>query len=502
MDDLRRFERMIAGCPEKTGSGADGLPPVSEEDFFDMETYLVNDPEHTHIFPYVRKSESGEWMIDIYVCDSCMYEEGYRRFVIREGYAFTEADEDSFFEYVGSKESVADADMMERVVEKVGEVFPEWHFCSYPLYRLKAAFAHLYYVAQKGGCREILYKAGLNIIADEIERIGEYDITGSSPEKIIGHNAPLKFLRIFNNEKLIRKLQDPDELSWNVDVYNAYSDHIIGTGLTPAQWAYFERLYDGCGLFGGKPFSRALFRRLGDTDCIYKLSYYEMFLHFREEREEFRRLRLPAAKDVDDVVDGMEEMLEYTRHDEKMDRRIQERWLNSDMEYRGREYSILMPRNSYDFFHEAMGQGNCVLSYAAAHSECRTTVLFLRKNDELKKPLVTMEVYGNHVEQVFGRFNRIPDIEVLVFLEEYCRKKKIYYDPEFIIRKCLGAEEDIEIEYEFEEEGIVTDHSMRALYSAYIKDFRKRMCWPSFCPEEDEKEYRQLEFEDCFPMVA
>jgi CDP-glycerol glycerophosphotransferase (TagB/SpsB family) len=38
-------------------------------------------------------------MIDIYVCDSCMYEEGYRRFVIREGYAFTEADEDSFFEY-------------------------------------------------------------------------------------------------------------------------------------------------------------------------------------------------------------------------------------------------------------------------------------------------------------------------------------------------------------------------------------------------------------------
>ena len=301
---------------------------------------------------------------------------------------------------------------------------------------------------------------------------------------------------------MIWLLADADRLQWNVDVYNAYSDHIIGTDISCAQWTYFQELYDGAGFFAGRPFSRALYKRLAGSNDPDLIHYYGMFFNLKDELDEFRKLRIPSAEDVYDIVEEMESMVRFVRRDSKLDERIRERKKNSDLEYKGKEYSVLLPRDSFDFFHEAIAQGNCVMSYASSHADGATNVLFVRKNDALRKSLVTMEIHGGHVEQVFGRFNRIPDVEVLVFLEEYCRKKRIWYDPEFIIRKGLGAEDDIEIEYEFEEEGIVSDDSLRNLYSAYIRDFRKRMCWPSFCPEEDEKEYRQLEFEDCFPKVA
>ena len=69
MDDLRRLERMIACCPEKTGSEADGLPPVSEEDFFDMEVRMASDPDRTNIFPYVRKREFSVCKIIPFIFD-------------------------------------------------------------------------------------------------------------------------------------------------------------------------------------------------------------------------------------------------------------------------------------------------------------------------------------------------------------------------------------------------------------------------------------------------
>ena len=502
MDDLRRLERLMACCPEKTGSEADGLPPVSEEDFFDMEVRMGADPDRTNIFPYVRKSENGEYMIDIYISDKSMYPEGYKRFVIREGYSFTEEDEDSFFEYVSSQDSVADMEVVDRMIKKVTEVFPHWHMKKYADDELGDIFRHMYFVCHKSGCREILYKAELANVALYLKRLDEYDMYGSTPEKIIGHNIPLKFLRILNNDGMIWLLADADRLQWNVDVYNAYSDHIIGTDISCAQWTYFQELYDGAGFFAGRPFSRALYKRLAGSNDPDLIHYYGMFFNLKDELDEFRKLRIPSAEDVYDIVEEMESMVRFVRRDSKLDERIRERKKNSDLEYKGKEYSVLLPRDSFDFFHEAIAQGNCVMSYASSHADGATNVLFVRKNDALRKSLVTMEIHGGHVEQVFGRFNRIPDVEVLVFLEEYCRKKRIWYDPEFIIRKGLGAEDDIEIEYEFEEEGIVSDDSLRNLYSAYIRDFRKRMCWPSFCPEEDEKEYRQLEFEDCFPKVA
>ena len=53
MHEVRRLERMIAGCPEKAGSEAEGLPPVAEEDFFFMEQLATQRPQALHIHPYV-----------------------------------------------------------------------------------------------------------------------------------------------------------------------------------------------------------------------------------------------------------------------------------------------------------------------------------------------------------------------------------------------------------------------------------------------------------------
>lgn len=80
--------------------------------------------------------------------------------------------------------------------------------------------------------------------------------------------------------------------------------------------------------------------------------------------------------------------------------------IDMDLERRFGDYKFIYPKEIQDIKDEAVQQGNCVASYIQRVIDGECHILFLRKADNEKQSLVTIEVKGGRVVQAKGRFNR------------------------------------------------------------------------------------------------
>lgn len=96
------------------------------------------------------------------------------------------------------------------------------------------------------------------------------------------------------------------------------------------------------------------------------------------------------------------------------------------LEYKNKTYSIVIPEKSADIISEGVNQSNCVASYVKNIKEGKTFVCFMRRNDDLEKSYVTIEVKdGNCVTQYLGFSNRKLINEEMQFIKEWCKKKNL-----------------------------------------------------------------------------
>lgn len=88
-------------------------------------------------------------------------------------------------------------------------------------------------------------------------------------------------------------------------------------------------------------------------------------------------------------------------------------------EYTDGQYQVVIPLGVEDVIAEGNALGNCVGGYAERHMEGKTTILFLRRADEVKKRLVTIEIRDSdkRIGQIHGRKNRNPTKDEQVFIE-------------------------------------------------------------------------------------
>ena len=127
-------------------------------------------------------------------------------------------------------------------------------------------------------------------------------------------------------------------------------------------------------------------------------------------------------------------MLYNTRNDEKENARYENRfkelnkkWMN--FLYTDDEYSIIAPCSYMDVANEGLVLRHCVKSYIEAIVAEETTVLFIRKNNDLKTPFFTLEIRDNEIRQCHGFGNCNTDtVEGLEgFLKKYCNAKGFVY---------------------------------------------------------------------------
>lgn len=91
------------------------------------------------------------------------------------------------------------------------------------------------------------------------------------------------------------------------------------------------------------------------------------------------------------------------------------------LEFKGKEYSIVLPSTVNDIVNEGAALNHCVASYVSGVVDRQYSIVFLRKTDELEKPLVTVQVSedGKTVQQSRGHSNRDLTEDEQKFLNKY-----------------------------------------------------------------------------------
>lgn len=476
------MERLMFSCHEMDSVDIDGYPRVTHEQFMEIALEFDEDQSFVHIYPFVRQMDDGTGYIDIYVWDLLLYPARYRRFIIREGYRFTAVDESDFFHYLSRRFLSIDEESMECMDEMVMKLFPDWHFKLYSSDEMMTALNHMYFASHRCGAREILYKAGLECIASVLDEIPAYNIIGTTPEKIIGNGLPLKLLRIMNRRNMAYKLEDEEGIRFCKEVYGRYAGYMGKEIPSPVQWQYLEELYKNDGRFGGHGFIRSLYEKLADTNDEGCLMDYEEFLKLRDEIRDLRKMKIPAAYDVDDVVARLKQYKKCKYENEAADICIRDRKRCSTYEYVGAKYCVVMPGSSLDIGKEAIYQGNCLMDYIDAHASGETTILFVRMSDDPKRPFVTIEVRSGVIIQVRGRFNALPSRDVYEFLSDYARKHWLFINPYKLIEESVTYD--------------ISDLDDELL--DYAKAYYKK-----YYPQKNSAEIgcTQLTVEDCFPEL-
>lgn len=98
------------------------------------------------------------------------------------------------------------------------------------------------------------------------------------------------------------------------------------------------------------------------------------------------------------------------------------------LEFADKEYSVVMPKDVNDIVNEGAALNHCVASYVSGVVDRSYTIMFLRKTEELDKPLVTVQISadGKKIMQSRGHSNRDLTEEENKFLAKY----KKHLEPE------------------------------------------------------------------------
>lgn len=90
-----------------------------------------------------------------------------------------------------------------------------------------------------------------------------------------------------------------------------------------------------------------------------------------------------------------------------------------------KEYSIVVPKRTSDIENEADELRHCVRSYIPRVVDGKTLICFLRSNEDLNKPLITIEVKDNVVTQAYGLHDGKPSDEQIAVMRKWAKKHKL-----------------------------------------------------------------------------
>ena len=92
-------------------------------------------------------------------------------------------------------------------------------------------------------------------------------------------------------------------------------------------------------------------------------------------------------------------------------------------ELAGSEYSN--PQTIHDFCREAIYMQNCLISYVEALIKNDTTILFMRRADDVNQPFITIEIYHGELMQAYHRFNKDCTPDEAAWILAYCERHGI-----------------------------------------------------------------------------
>ena len=224
MNNLLGFERLINRCPIVDCEDYVKYPLTSDEEFLQMEKASCMGNLSSWVFAFVRACEQQAPYVEIYVWDAGLYERDYIRFIICDGMCFTEELEGEFIGYTRFKRLHIPMKVMLGFNADIIRYFPQWNFHEYEACDIGEALEHIYYASHRSGPREILYKAGLNNIAHNLHEFESYNVIGTTPGEILGHDIPVRLLQIMNQPNLMPYFYEEESIIHSIKVCACFTE--------------------------------------------------------------------------------------------------------------------------------------------------------------------------------------------------------------------------------------------------------------------------------------
>lgn len=426
LSGLIDLERVMNRCPEVDCDDYEAYPLASDSEFRFMEHEASKMNKYARVFVFVRSDEQEDLYVEIYIWDEFLFAEQYKRFIIREGYCLSDDLEKCLLGYTRATCLVIWQSEMHTIYHELREFFPQWNYYGYKAAEVGNALEHIYYASHHSGPREILYKAGLGKLAFNLDKMEYYDAIGTTPQAIVGHDVPLRLLRILNHLKLPDCYLDEETLEHVKDVYSHFGGYIIDTDLTLTQWLYLDGLYER-GMFAKGDFERQFYDNLAqyDLDWWRSISIIHRCFDFIELRNQLglgRAIKLPT---VEEMHRGFKKLEDAGNSDyiELFKKRVRNAAFM--YEFENEEFIIRLPKTPAEMYMESLALHNCLSWYISHHAHGVCTILFIRRKSEPDKPFVAAEIADGMVMQVRAVNNTDPEQKVMDLMKEYAKKREL-----------------------------------------------------------------------------
>mgnify|MGYP003308452035 CR=1 FL=1 len=393
-----------------------------ERDFlviFKIEPYIDT------LFVHINAESTGE-------------PEYFNRFTFQKGFVW-DAERERFFvdRCLNNPRCGCAYEKIDDIYRIYSDRYPDWQLNRYYTKPFRL-LDHIYHCMRECSAKEMLYKAGLDELAANIEDMDEVNLLSSKPSEIY-EGVSMRTLRALNcregaallsssyNRKILKELQ-------------LKFPEIFKERLNGAQCNYLNHLITGVLTVGevGRLFKA---RRLSLLQ-LWNDNQYKIFL-LREKNMEQARDTVKELSEIDIIYSKnlsvdieLPEEVDYRiaqlkiyllAQREEYDRRIRRsnRKRESSWQERGNGYVVRYPQTINDFCREAVYMNNCLLTYVDALISGDTSILFVRREDDINTPFITMEIFGSELMQAYHRFNEDCTPQEADWIREYCKRHGI-----------------------------------------------------------------------------
>ncbi|AOZ95951.1 PcfJ domain-containing protein [Butyrivibrio hungatei] len=361
------------------------------------------------------------------------------RFVFREDYVWNAEQEQLFAELcIDNSDCTYKYGFFDEIFDYYNELHPEWRLKRYYTDSTRL-LDHIYHCMRKNTVKELLYKCGLDMLAKHSSDIDDLDLLASSPSEVYG-DVPMKLLRALNCETGGMMLCHEEYRKMLKALGRTYGE-VYSQPLNDAQCEYIKHLYDRD--LTTKEIGRIYLARRAELSYMWHPRQFRDFLCKVKGVEALSDLAkidsiygnsLRAGEDDDEICEIKFYLLDGR---ETFDRRVRvsNRKREYDWQERNNGYVVRYPQTINDFCREAAYMRNCLLGYVDAFVTNATTIMFMRKNDDVNAPFITLEIYDGELTQAYHRFNNDCTSEEANWIKEYCLRHGIGCDKFFFNRE-------------------------------------------------------------------
>ncbi|WP_035769936.1 PcfJ domain-containing protein [Butyrivibrio sp. NC2002] len=351
------------------------------------------------------------------------------RFVFHENYVWTFEQEQLFAEScLNNQNCKYKYGFFDEIYDYYNEIHPEWKLKRYYTESVRL-LDHIYHCMRKNTVKELLYKCGLDMLAKFSDGIDDFNLLAGSPSEVYG-DVPMRALRRLNCEEAAKMLCHEQYRNLFKVLASSYST-IFDQPLNDAQCAYIKHLYDR--KLTPKEIGRLYLGRRSELSGLWNVRQFKDFLSKLKVIE-----RVGELGKIDQIYEkylcetddkGQLGEIEYyllgdRKHYDRMIR-VSNRKRNYAWQERDGQYVVRYPQTINDFCREAVYMSNCLLGYVDAFMDNTTTIMFLRREENVNEPFITMEIYKGELTQAYHRFNQDCTTEEAIWIKGFCYRHGI-----------------------------------------------------------------------------